>query len=55
MRAIALMSFNGKLGCGLNADCDRVPDLDYFARALQESFLDLPHAASLPSVGSAAA
>lgn len=46
---IALMSCNGKLCWGLNADYDLVPDLAYFAKALRDAFDDLRRAARAPT------
>jgi len=48
---IALMSSNGKLCWGLNADYDLVPDLDAFAQALRDSFDDVKRAARGPGLG----
>ncbi|MGI9591740.1 MAG: wax ester/triacylglycerol synthase family O-acyltransferase [Myxococcota bacterium] len=42
---IAAMSYDGRIFFGLNADFDRVPDLDSFARALERSFEELRRAA----------
>jgi len=47
---IALMSCNGKICWGLNADYDLVPDLPYFAEALRDAFDELKHAARAPAV-----
>lgn len=38
---IALMSYNGQLNWGFNADYDLVPDLDVFVEAVEESFEEL--------------
>ncbi len=38
---IALLSYNGKLCWGFNADYDLVPDLSAFVRAIRESFEEL--------------
>jgi len=38
---VALMSYNGKLGWGFNADYDLVPDLDAFVECVTASFEDL--------------
>jgi len=38
---IALMSYNGKLCWGINADYDVVPDLSAFLRAIEAAFQDL--------------
>ncbi len=47
---IALMSYNGKLCWGFNADYDLVPDLRSFVDAIAESFEDLRKAAeALPA------
>jgi diacylglycerol O-acyltransferase / wax synthase len=46
---IALLSYNGVLHWGVNADYDLVPDIDFFMEALRESFCDLRTAASLPA------
>jgi diacylglycerol O-acyltransferase len=42
---IALMSFDGKLGWGFNADYDLVPDLQAFLGFIRESFEELKQAA----------
>ncbi len=52
---IALLSCNGTLCWGLNADYDLVPDLDFFARTLRESFEDVKRAASAASLRSGGA
>jgi hypothetical protein len=44
---IALLSYNGVLHWGVNADYDLVPDLDFFMSALRDSFRDLRAAAGL--------
>ena len=47
---IALMSYNGKLCWGFNADYDLVPDLRSFVDAIEESFEALRKAAeALPA------
>jgi diacylglycerol O-acyltransferase / wax synthase len=43
--AVALLSYNGKLCWGVNADADRVPDLHLFIDATQASFDALRRAA----------
>ncbi|MBW2417292.1 MAG: wax ester/triacylglycerol synthase family O-acyltransferase [Deltaproteobacteria bacterium] len=42
---IAVMSYDGRLFFGLNADFDLVPDLDFFGEALERSFEELRRAA----------
>jgi len=42
---VSVMSYDGKLCWGLNADFDRLPDLDRFAAALAASFAELAQAA----------
>jgi len=42
---VAVMSYDGRLFFGLNADFDLVPDLDRFALALEQAFDDLREAA----------
>ncbi|MHC4992382.1 MAG: WS/DGAT domain-containing protein, partial [Planctomycetota bacterium] len=39
--AIALMSYDGQMHWGVNADRDLVPDLHPFVEALQASFAEL--------------
>ncbi|MEA2398704.1 MAG: diacylglycerol O-acyltransferase / wax synthase [Thermoleophilaceae bacterium] len=43
--AIAIMSYNGGVQFGLVADYDAMPDLDYFADAIEESLAELLAAA----------
>jgi len=38
---VALLSYNGKLGWGFNADYDLVPDLDTFVEATCAAFAEL--------------
>jgi WS/DGAT/MGAT family acyltransferase len=38
---VAILSYNGQLSFGLNGDWDIVPDLDVFARGIQESLREL--------------
>jgi hypothetical protein len=38
---VALLSYNGKLGWGFNADYDLVPDLDAFVEATRAAFAEL--------------
>ena len=38
---IAIMSYDGKLGFGLLADYDAMPDLDEMARQLERAIADL--------------
>jgi WS/DGAT/MGAT family acyltransferase len=47
---IALLSCNGTLCWGLNADYDLVPDLPVFAGAIRESYEDVKRAAAGPSL-----
>jgi len=42
---IAVMSYNGNLDFGLNADWDALPDVDLFAEDLRGSLKDLLKAA----------
>jgi diacylglycerol O-acyltransferase len=44
--AISMLSYDAKLCIGLNADFDRLPDLDRFAAALGASFAELAQAAT---------
>jgi WS/DGAT/MGAT family acyltransferase len=44
--ALTVSSYDGKLCFGLNADFDRLPDLDRFAAALDASFAELSQAAA---------
>ena len=44
--AVAIMSYDGRLCWGLNADFDRLPDLDRFAAALESSLDALSRDAS---------
>jgi len=41
---IAVMSYNGRLGFGFNADADRVPDLESFVSTMRRSFARLAEA-----------
>lgn len=53
---IALMSYDGKLCWGFNADYDLVPDLHSFVRAVRESFdelLRVARGAAVPRLGEA--
>lgn len=43
---VSVMSYDGKLCWGLDADFDRLPDLDRFAAALAAAFAELARAAS---------
>jgi WS/DGAT/MGAT family acyltransferase len=45
--SIAVLSYNGKLGFGLLADQDTVPDVDFIARALEGALDDLVFAGGL--------
>jgi diacylglycerol O-acyltransferase len=45
---VAVMSYDGRLFFGLNADFDLVPDLDFFGDALEHSFAELRRAAGPP-------
>jgi WS/DGAT/MGAT family acyltransferase len=45
---VAVMSYDGQLFFGLNADFDLLPDLDVFAEALESSFEELRRAARPP-------
>jgi diacylglycerol O-acyltransferase / wax synthase len=46
---IAIMSYNGRLGFGLLADFDAMPDLHDVADALRDAIADLRAAASAPA------
>ncbi len=46
---IALMSYDGRLCWGFNADYDLVPDLAAFVRGIEESFEDLERLAAPPA------
>ncbi|MEA2232438.1 MAG: diacylglycerol O-acyltransferase / wax synthase [Solirubrobacteraceae bacterium] len=45
---IAVTSYNGRLGFGMLADYDAVPDLDVFADALRDAIKALASSASIP-------
>ena len=36
--AISVLSYNGRVGWGFNADADRLPDLTDFVRSVERSF-----------------
>ncbi len=44
--AVAIMSYNGKVDFGLLADYDAMPDVESFARHLEDSLAELLEAAS---------
>ena len=46
---VALMSYNGKLCWGFNADYDLLPDLGAFVAAIEESFAELRRLADAAS------
>jgi diacylglycerol O-acyltransferase len=46
---VALMSYDGSISFGLNADFDALPDLEQLALALREALDELAAAAGLPS------
>ncbi len=48
---VAVLSYMGKLCWGVNADWDRVADLNVFIAALRRSFEELCEAAKLPTIG----
>ncbi len=50
---VALMSYNGSLCWGFNADWDLVPDLPAFVDAIEESFEDLRKAGDAPTASGA--
>jgi diacylglycerol O-acyltransferase / wax synthase len=50
---IVLFSYEGKLSWGFNADWDVVPDVDVFARCVEEAFTELRDLARPPVVASA--
>jgi diacylglycerol O-acyltransferase len=43
---VAILSYNGQLSFGLNGDWDIVPDLDLFARGIEEALRELQDAAT---------
>jgi diacylglycerol O-acyltransferase len=43
---VAILSYNGQLSFGLNGDWDIVPDLDVFARGIQDSLRELQDVAT---------
>ena len=45
---IVLFSYDGKLSWGFNADWDVVPDVDVFARCVEEAFTELRNLAQPP-------
>jgi len=49
--AVSVVSYNGKLGFGFNADYDRLPDLGQFVRAIERSFEHLAAAAGTNQPG----
>jgi len=49
---VAVLSYMGKLCWGVNADWDRIPDLDVFTAALKRSFEELRAAAKVATIGS---
>jgi len=46
---VALMSYDGRICWGFNADYDLVPDLEAFVQATSDSFLELRKCAGLPA------
>jgi diacylglycerol O-acyltransferase len=48
---VAVLSFLGKLCWGVNADWDRIPDLNVFVAAIRRAFEELCEAAKLPTIG----
>ncbi len=44
---VAILSYDGQLDFGLNGDWDIVPDLDVFARGIEEALVELEKAAGL--------
>lgn len=50
--SVSVMSYNGNLGWGFNADYDRVPDLDDFCLGVRRSFERLASAAGVTLGGS---
>ena len=38
---IAILTYNGAVSIGINADCDSVPDLDVLARGIEDSLGEL--------------
>jgi diacylglycerol O-acyltransferase len=53
--AVAIMSYNGKMNFGLLGDYDAMPDLDVFARYLDDSLTELLEVASTAPAAKAAA
>jgi len=51
---IAAMSYDGRIFFGLNADFDLVPDLPFFAGALERSFEELRRAAAAAGASASA-
>ncbi|HET9677753.1 MAG TPA: WS/DGAT domain-containing protein, partial [Solirubrobacterales bacterium] len=45
---VAVVSYDGGLSFGLNADRDAVPDLDLLRAGIEESLADLRHLAASP-------
>ncbi|MBW2272949.1 MAG: wax ester/triacylglycerol synthase family O-acyltransferase [Deltaproteobacteria bacterium] len=52
---VALVSYDGKLFWGFNADYELVPDLEYFVKAIATSFNELARAAGVETEGDSAA
>ena len=52
--SVGVMSYNGNLGWGFNADYDRVPDLEDFCFGIRRSFERLADAAGVTLGGSRA-
>jgi diacylglycerol O-acyltransferase len=48
---VAVLSYLGKLCWGVNADWDRIPDLNVFVAAIRRAFEELCEAAKLPTIG----
>jgi hypothetical protein len=44
--AVAIMSYNGRIGFGLLADYDSMDDIDVLATGIEESLAELEEAAS---------
>jgi diacylglycerol O-acyltransferase len=52
---IAIMSYDGQLNFGLNADYDALPDIEDLAEGLRVSIAELVSAAGVPPPGGAPA
>ena len=50
---VALVSYDGTLCWGFNADFELLPDLEFFVKAVEAAFRDLSHAAGIETEGTA--